>query len=462
MTDIRGKELDSIFWAKSVAVVGASATPGKTGHTILKNILDAGYCGKVYPVNPKGGNILGIPVYPTLTSIGAPLDLGVFVVPAELVPDLLAEGARAGMKGAVVISGGFGEVGNSDLEQRLVDTAEAFGVRLIGPNCQGINYAPNRLCATWPLAKLQGPIAIVSQSGTVGAALSGWAEQEGLGISGFVGLGNKADVSELELLEFFGRDPNTRVIAMYLERIKDGRRFMRLADEVLKEKKIAVLKGGRTPEGKRAAQSHTRSVAGSYEVFSAVCRQLGLMAAWDVESLYDCAKFAALSDAPKGPRVLVVTSSGGSGILSADAITESGLSMAALTPDASRKLAEALPSRCVISNPLDLTGDATSERYRLAAEIAAQHDIADSLLFIFGDPIPGASQVAAEAREKTELPVAVVYIGGGEVQGPETVAMHRLGIPAFPTPERAVRALSAAFAAERIRRTSGNTGGVYR
>ncbi len=440
--------LAPIFRAKSVAVVGASATPGKTGNTILRNILDAGYRGRIYPVNPKGGEILGLTAYPSLLDIGAEVDLGVFVVPGELVPDLILEGASAGMKGAVVISGGFGEVGNVDLEDRLVKAAKASGIRLVGPNCQGFNYTPNRLCATWPLVKSGGPIAVISQSGTVGAALSGWAEEEGLGISGFVGLGNKADVSELDLMEFFGADPDTRVIAMYLERVRDGRLFMDVARRVSRDKKIVILKGGRTPEGRKAAQSHTRSIAGIYEVFSAVCRDLGLVAAWDIESLYDYAKYCALAETPKGPRVLVVTSSGGSGILSADTVTDCNLSMAALTPEAKERLAESLPPRCVVSNPLDLTGDATADRYRIAATVASEHDLTDSYLFIFGDPIPGATAVAVETREKTGRPVAVVYIGGGEVQKSETVAMQRSGIPVFPTPERAVRALSASVRAE--------------
>ena len=441
--------LGAIFNARSVAVIGASATPGKTGNVILRNILDGGYSGSVFPVNPKGGEIAGRKAYPTLSSIGCPVDLGVFVVPAESVPDLVLEAKVVGMKGAVVISGGFGEVGNSDLEQRLMRNAREAGIRVIGPNCQGMNFTPNSLCATWPLVTERGSLAIISQSGTVGAALSGWAAEEGLGITGFVGLGNKADVSELELLEFFGDDPNTGVIALYVERVRDGRRFMDVAGEVTRKKRIVVLKGGRTPAGRKAAESHTRSIAGSYEVFSAVCRDLGIIAVRDTESLYDSAKAAALLESLQGPRVLVITSSGGSGILSADAITDAGLAMASLSDETKRELAASLPSRCVIANPLDLTGDSTAERYKAAASVAASRDSADILLFIFGDPIPGATGAVVETREKTGLPVAVVYIGGGAVQREETIAMHRQGIPVYPTPERAVRSINSVY---RLRR----------
>lgn len=443
LAEVRTGSLESIFWANSVAVIGASTTPGKTGYVVLENLIRGGYRGDIYPVNPRAERILGLNAYPSLSAVRRPVDLGIFVVPGELVPDLIDEGRQAGMKGAVVISGGFGEVGAAALEADLVERANRAGIRLIGPNCQGINFTPNRLCATWPLVTERGPIAVISQSGTVGAALSGWAEQEGLGITGFVGLGNKADVSELELVRFFGSDPETKAIAMYLERVKDGARFLDACREVSSSKRIVVLKGGRTPEGRRAAQSHTRSVAGRYEVFSAVCRDLGLIAAKDVESLYDSAKAAALLDQPKGTRIMLITSSGGSGILAADAATDCGLRMASLSDSARGALSSILPSRCVISNPLDLTGDASSERYEQAICALAPFDLADIYVLIFGDPIPGALDAVLKAREKTGKVVAAVYIGGGAIQSEEVASMQRHGIPAYPTPERAVKALSS-------------------
>ncbi|MEW6522755.1 MAG: CoA-binding protein [Bacillota bacterium] len=438
--------LKAVFEARSVAVVGASATPGKIGYTIVENLLGAGFQGRIHPVNPRGGEILGLTAVRDPSEIPGKLDLAVMCIPAPLVPAALEQVARAGAQGAVVISGGFGEVGNAELEEVTVSTARRLGIRLIGPNCQGVNYTPRGLCATWPLLKVPGPIAIISQSGTVGAALGDWAEQEGLGISAFVGLGNKADVSELELMEYFAGDPHTRCIALYLERVRDGHEFRRVAKEVRAEKPVAILRGGRTARGRVAAESHTRSVAGSYAVFKAVAGELGLYLATTVTGLYDLAKFAALSRPPAGRRIFCITSSGGSGILAVDAAEELGLVQAELLPDLAEELRATLPERCVISNPLDLTGDADAARYLTAGRLVAAHQAADVYLMIFGDPVPGASQ-AARALQELVAPaggtVVACCLGGGEVERDEVVRLHQAGIPAFPAPERAVAAVAA-------------------
>ncbi|MGI6129527.1 MAG: acetate--CoA ligase family protein [bacterium] len=438
-TDI---SLNDVFQAESVAVIGASATPGKTGHTILKNIVDGGYKGQIYPVNPRSPEILGLKAYPSLGDIKTPVDLGVFVVPAALVPGLISEAKAVDMKGAIVISGGFGEVGNVELEQELINSLKSTNIRLIGPNCQGINYTPNHLCATWPLMDKQGPIAIISQSGTVGAALSGWAEEEGLGISGFVSLGNKLDVDEMDLLDFFADDPHTKVIALYVEGIRDGSRFINTVKNVAAKKNLVILKGGRTSQGRVAAQSHTKSVAGKYEVFSAICRDLNITAVKDLELLYDSCKAQACIGRLPGNRLMLMTSSGGSGIMCVDEMEGSGLALANLSHTVKNELKAALPDHCVVSNPLDLTGDTAADRYQLAASIVGQEDIADLLLFIFGDPIPETLPAVLEAKRATGLPVAVVYVGGGEIQKQETVTLQQNNIPVFPTPERAIRAIS--------------------
>jgi acyl-CoA synthetase (NDP forming) len=436
-----GISLKEVFQAKSVAVIGASATPGKTGYTILKNIVDGGYKGQIYPVNPRSPEILGLKAYASLGDIKVPVDLGVFVVPAALVPGLILEAKAVAMKGAIVISGGFGEVGNTKLEQELMASLKSTGIRLIGPNCQGINYTPNRLCATWPLMNKQGPIAIVSQSGTVGAALSGWAEEEGVGISGFVSLGNKLDVDEMDLLDFFADDPHTKVIALYVEGIRDGNRFISTVKSVAAKKHLVILKGGRTSQGRIAAQSHTKSVAGKYEVFSAICRDLNITAVKDLEHFYDSCKAQACLDRSPVNRLMLLTSSGGSGIMCVDEMEGSGLTLASLSPTVKDELRAALPDHCVVSNPLDLTGDTSAERYQLAASIIGRENIADLLLFIFGDPIPETLPAVLEAKKATGLPVTVVYVGGGEIQKQETVILQQNNIPVYPTPERAIRAI---------------------
>jgi acyl-CoA synthetase (NDP forming) len=438
--------LDAVFNAKSVAVVGASASPEKTGHIILRNIVDGGYAGSIYPVNPKAETILGLKCYPSLSAIPGELDLAVVVVPAKLVPGVIDEGGRKGIKGAVVISGGFGEIGNGDLEDELKAAAARHGVRVIGPNCQGFNYTPNRLCASWPLVKAGGPIAVISQSGTVGAAMEMWAEQEQIGVSGFVALGNKCDVSELDLVEFFAGDPNTKSIALYIEGVRDGQGFMKLMRSVRGRTPVVVLKPGKTERGKKAVASHTHSIAGSDEVFQGVCRQLRVTRASDVAELYDFSKALGYLKRPKGRTMLVVTSSGGCGILATDTAEQCGLDVAPLDDRTKEALKKVLPGTCVIGNPLDLTGDADAARYRTAVETAARTAGADFFFLIFGDPIPGAAEVVRQLRATIPQEIVVCYLGGGETEAIEVRNLHASGIPVFPTPERGVKAVAALLA----------------
>jgi len=435
------KPLESIFNARSVAVVGASANPEKTGHIILKNIIEGGFEGKIYPVNPKAGEILGLPCYPSVTAINDSVDVVLIVVPSKFVPDVMEEEGKKGVTGAVVISGGFGEIGNGELEKQILDIAKKYGMRIIGPNCQGFNYTPNRLCASWPLVTKSGPIAVISQSGTVGAAIEMWAQAAEIGISCFVSLGNKVDVNEIDLIDVFKEDPNTKVISLYIEGVQNGARFMKSVRSAREKKPIVVLKPGTTPKGARAVQSHTRSIAGNDEIFDAVCRQVGITRAKSITELFDYSLALGFLGKPKGNRVLIITSSGGSGIIATDVAEQGGIDVVDLPAELLAELKGALPPQCVVANPLDLTGDATAERYRIAAGIAARCDSIDSLLLIFGDPIPGASEVVGELKEKTGKQIIVAYLGGGDIEEEETIKLNRSGTPVFPTPERAVGAL---------------------
>lgn len=435
------KPLESVFNARSVAVVGASANPEKTGHIILKNIIEGGFEGKIYPVNPKAGEILGLPCYPSVTAINDSVDVVIIVVPAKFVPDVMEEAGKKGVTGAVIISGGFGETGNIELEKQILDIAKKYGMRIIGPNCQGFNYTPNRLCASWPLVTKSGPIAVISQSGTVGAAIEMWAQAAEIGISCFVSLGNKVDVNEIDLIDVFKEDPNTKVISLYIEGVQNGARFMKSVRSAREKKPIVVLKPGTTPKGARAVQSHTRSIAGNDEIFDAVCRQVGITRAKSITELFDYSLALGFLGKPKGNRVLIITSSGGSGIIATDVAEQGGIDVVDLPAELLAELKGALPPQCVVANPLDLTGDATAERYRIAAGIAVRCDSIDSLLLIFGDPIPGASEVVGELKEKTGKQIIVAYLGGGDIEEEETIKLNRSGTPVFPTPERAVGAL---------------------
>ena len=435
--------MDSFFNARTVAVVGASMNPEKLGHVILANILFGGYTGRVYPINPKEKEILGSAVLSSIDEIPEKLDLVVIVVPAALVPGVLRQAAAKGAEAAIIISGGFREAGRIDLEKELLDISVETGIRMIGPNCQGINYIPNKLCASWPLITLEGSMAVISQSGTVAATIAGWAEEEGWGISTAVSLGNQIDVNETDLINALAGDDTIKSIALYLEGAKDGRKFLAASENLIANKPLIVLKSGRTAGGQRAAASHTKSLAGRDEIFDAACRQTGMVRANDIESLYDMSKALASLQVSGGNRLMVITSSGGSGILAVDNAEKHGLSVPPLPEAVVAELRQAeIPANATLANPLDLTV-ATAQEFKNALKVLMQEDLADLYLLIFGDPIPGAAGTAAWLRDQIGSRVAVAYLGGGLVEKEERVILHQAGIPVFPTPERAVVALGS-------------------
>ncbi|HSB73393.1 MAG TPA: CoA-binding protein [Candidatus Methylomirabilis sp.] len=437
--------LDALFRPRSVAVVGASSAPEKYGYIILKNILDAGFPGPVYPVNPKASEILGLPCCPRVADLPPDVDLVVIIIPARAVPQAVAECGERGIKVAVVISGGFAESGDEGarLQREVVEAARRSGIRVLGPNCQGVNSPHHGLCASWPLLTQRGEIAVLSQSGTVGAALMDWSAQEQLGCSAFVSLGNRSDVDETDLIDYFAQDTHTRAIALYLEGIKDLERFRRTA--AASPKPIAILKSGRTVDGQRAAASHTGSLAGRDELYSALFRQLRIHRADTLEDLYDAAKALAYLPRLAGPRVVVITSSGGSGILATDWAEWSGLQVPPLPVPVAEALRPLLPAHCIVANPLDLTGDATAALYRQVAEATASHF--DAQVIIFGDPIARAAEVVTPGA-----PQLVVFLGGAEVERQERLRMHEKKVPVFPTPERGLRALARLLAFEEVLR----------
>jgi len=427
--------LQPLFRPDRLAVIGASAKPEKKGFQILKNILAAGFGGEVIPVNPKGEIILGVPSVKSVDEIPSGTDLAVVIIPAASVPATILQLGERKVRAAIVITGGFGEAGGDGvrLQEELARNATQCGIRVVGPNCQGVNYPHHGLCASWPLISRRGAMAIASQSGTVGAALADWAAEEKLGFSAFVSMGNRVDVDEADLIEFFASDPNTKVITLYIEGVKDARKFLAAVKEC--QKPIVIFKAGRTEQGRKAAESHTRSLAGRDEVYDAVFRQFGIHRATSLEELYDFSKALAYVPLPAGPRMLIVTSSGGSAIIATDVAEENGFRVSPLPAPLASRLREILPSHCIVGNPLDLTGDTDAERYRHV--IAAARDQYDVVMTIFGDPIPGASKIMEPGR-----PDLVAYLGGADVERAERLLLHEKGIAVFPTPERAVNALS--------------------
>jgi acetyltransferase len=427
--------LQALFRPERLAVIGASAKPGKLGFTIFKNILDAGFGGPVIPVNPRGETILGLPSVRSIDEIPSGTDLAVVIIPAPAVPGAILQLGERKVKAAIVITGGFAESGpeGARLQEEVKQNAARCGIRVVGPNCQGVNYPHHGLCASWPLITRRGAMAIGSQSGTVGAALADWASEENLGFSAFVSMGNRIDVDESDLIEFFGSDPNTKVITLYIEGLKDAGKFLRAAQAC--SKPIVIFKAGRTTQGRKAAESHTRSLAGKDEIYDAVFRQLRIHRAGSLEELYDYSKALAYVPAPAGPRMLIVTSSGGSAIIATDVAAENGFQISPLPDALASRLRSVLPAHFIVGNPLDLTGDGTAELFRQV--IATARDHYDVVMTIFGDPIPGASNALEPGNRDL-----VAYLGGAEVERTERPLFHEKGIAVFPTPDRAVKAFS--------------------
>jgi acyl-CoA synthetase (NDP forming) len=452
------RQTDAALWrmvgARRVAVVGASSDPRKFGAILLQSIITGGFTGELFPVNPKVDRIADLKCYASVSDIPGPLDLVVLVVPAVAVAGELTKAADKGAAGAFVISGGFRESGRRDLEEEIVRIARERGLRLFGPNTQGIAYAANSLSAVfWPVLDTPGPIGVVGQSGTVVAALTDWAQDEGLGVSASVSLGNQADVSESEVLRLLGEDESTRSVALYLEGVSDGPRFVEAAGDVAMETPVVVLKCGRSTLGTLAVASHTGSLAGSDGVFSGMCRQYGLVRVGDTESLYDAAKILACMPLPAGNRVLMMSSSGGSCALSADEADLQGLSLPALSSEyvASLKGLD-LPEWGSFANPLDL-GGVSLDNFRSAVQMADAAGLADVILLVFGDPIEGAEELARELAEESRAAICTAIFGGGAMESGQRRAMQRSGIAVFPTPERAMRAIGAScWYSERRRR----------
>lgn len=427
--------LDAVFQPKSVAMVGASATPGKLGYDILYNLINAGFTGPIYPINPKADRILGLAAYPDIRSLPSPPELAVIVIPARMVPSAIEDCGKTGIKAAVIVTGGFAEAGadGEKLQQELAAVANQYGVRLIGPNCQGVNHPHANLCASWPLITDRGRIAFISQSGTVGAALIDWASQDHLGFSVFVSLGNRADVDESDCIRYFSDDPNTKVIALYMEGVKRPAVFLECLAAAAKP--IVIMKSGRTPRGRVAAESHTKSMAGTDAIYEAIFRKYKVHRADNLEELYDFAKALAYMEKPPGRRLLNISSSGGAAILAIDEAEKLGFVNPAPSKALKERLRAFLPAHCGVSNPIDLTGDAISDPSLYSKVIAAAKSDYDVSVVIFGDPIHGASDIVTGKGE------VIVFCGGADVEREEAKRMHQKGIPVYPTPERGIRAL---------------------
>jgi acetyl coenzyme A synthetase (ADP forming)-like protein len=438
--------LDALFSPRSIAIIGASADPKKVGHAVLNNLIRFGFPGDLYPVNPSCSTILGRQTVARIADIGKPVDLAVIVIPAALVPDTLTQCADASIPVAIVISAGFKEAGaeGTRREQDLAAISRARKIRVLGPNCLGVINTAARMNATFAADMLpRGNIGFFSQSGAMGIAIMDWAIGNNIGFSKFASLGNKADLSETELIAYLADDPETRIILGYIEDVVDGRHFLETAARATARKPVVLLKSGGTEAGARAASSHTGALAGSDIAFDAAFKQTGVIRAAGVQDLFDTALAFAEGKVPAGDRLLVITNAGGPGIIAADTAERLKVKLPQMTRESVTEIAKRLPPNASFYNPVDVIGDATTERYAAVLEQGVKDPNVDGMLVIL---TPQAMTNAAEtadaviaAARSTSKPVITSFMGEARVR--EAIgALKRASIPNFSYPELAVKA----------------------
>jgi acetyl coenzyme A synthetase (ADP forming)-like protein len=465
------KQLDAFFKPKSVAVVGATKRINKAGHVIFKNFVEnkrrGVFEGEVFPVNPNEDSILGFTCYPTLTKIPGKLELVVIVVPANIVPKIMEDAASKKVKVAVIISSGFSEIGNHTLENKIVATAKKAGIRVLGPNCLGVYdtrtgvdmlFLPETKILTTgdevvaTPRPLKGDIAIATQSGAFGVSALDYLTGRQIGVSKFVSFGNKCDVDEAEMLHYLLYDDETKVILLYVEDIKSGREFIKVAQRVTKKKPIVALKAGRTEAGARAAASHTGAMAGSDKIYDAVFAQTGILRAKDMEEFFDAGKALAMQPPADGDNVGIITDAGGPGIMAVDECELKGLTVKRFSESTIQKFERLkkegkLPKFATNSNPVDVTGSATSEMFEYATEILFQDPEIHGIILLGLHHTPALQEdyidKVAKVASKYNKPIVACDIGETEMALHTRFRFDKLGIPAYSSPEDAARAMNA-------------------
>lgn len=440
---------------RSVAVIGASAESGKIGNSVMKNLVNGGFAGDIYPINPKADEILGRKAYPSVADIPGEVDVAVFAVPAKFVVGAVAEVGRKGIPAAVLIPSGFAETGNVELQEELVATAREHGVRLLGPNIYGYYSTHQDLCATFCTPyDVKGGVALTSQSGGIGMAILGFARTTGMGVSAIVGLGNKSDIDEDDLLTYFENDENTSCIAMHLEDLKDGRAFVETAQRVTAKKPVVVLKAGRTDMGARAAGSHTGALAGDDTVYDDILRQAGVVRAPGLNDMLEYSRGLPVLPTPQGENVVIITGAGGSGVLLSDACVDNGLSLMEIPPDLDESFRAFIPPFGAAGNPIDITGGEPPSTYEATIRLGLEDPRIHALILgywhtIVTPPMVFAeltARVVAEARAQgIDKPVVASLAGDTEVEQASEYLYQR-GVVAYPyTTEKPVAVLGAKY-----------------
>lgn len=441
------RNLDKIFRPRRIAVIGASNTPAKVGYRALANLVGSGFPGVVYPVNLKGDPVQGIHAYRSVDELPGTPDLAVICTPGAGVPDVVRQCGEAGIRGIVILSAGFGEVGGEgrELQDTLRATVRDFDhMRVIGPNCLGVMVPSLHLNASFAAAAPPpGHIAFISQSGALCTAVLDWALEQGVGFSHFVSVGNMLDVGFADLIDYFGQSTATRAIILYVESITDARGFMSAARAFARSKPIVAYKAGRFAESAKAAMSHTGALAGDDEVFDAAAQRAGIERVFEMEDMFDCAELLAHHAPPHSSRLAIVTNAGGPGVMATDALMERGGELAKLANDTIAQLNEVLPSNWSHGNPVDVIGDAPPLRYADATRIVAEDASVDALLVILApqamtDPTQAGEAIAEIARDINK-PLLAAWMGGASVRDGAR-ALSNAGVPTYGTPEPAVHA----------------------
>lgn len=437
---------ESLFNPKTIAVIGASKDPKKVGYAVLNNLIKFGYKGALFPINPTADEILGIKSYPKASETNSQIDLAIIAVPAKFVADALLDCAKAGAGSAVILSAGFKETGHEGikLEEELKRIGRENGIRILGPNCLGVISTSNSMNASFAGDMLPaGRIAFFSQSGALGIAILDWALGNRMGFSKFISLGNKCDLNEIDFIEYFMNDPDTDVILGYIEDVVDGKRFMDVARRATKVKPVILIKSGGTEAGARAASSHTGALAGSETAFNAVFKQTGILRAQGIQDLFDNALAFASGKIPEGNGLLIITNAGGPGILAADMSERQGLQLPQMTKDNIKAMTQALPASASLYNPVDIIGDATSERYAVVLEKAITDPGVDGILVILTPQamtdVENVADMVINASRKTDKPIISSFIGEMRVRS-SIEKLKTESVPCFSYPEIAVSA----------------------
>jgi acetyltransferase len=442
--------LEFLLYPRSIAVIGASRTPGKVGHEVLVNLLGGGFAGKVIPVNTSASQVLGLDCLRDLKTYTDAIDLSIIAVPAPSVRKAVESSIKAGAKGVVILTAGFGEIGpkGGKVQLEIAQQCSAAGVRLLGPNCLGLINTDHHMNASFSkhLPK-PGGISVLSQSGAVCTAMLDWAAARELGLAKIVSVGNKADLDETDFLSAFAADEKTKVIVGYLESIGSGDKFIKAAKSAASIKPVILLRAGVTDAGRKAASAHTGNVPGNDIACAAAFRRSGVIRAESLDSLFDYAAALYMQPVPKGERVAIITNAGGPAVCAADAIEKSGMKVATLNGYSTTTLRQKLPPAAIVGNPIDVLGDADPQRYATAVTAAQKDDSVDAIIVILTPHAmtkPGKTAQAIAACSSGQKPVLVVFLGSADAM-PERKELVGCNLPHYSSPERAVAALHAMY-----------------